>query len=267
MQPPLPATTEESSPPVVHEPKARPLERLAPVKRFAEGLTRTTPNALELIALVVYSAVIIYVAQFHEPWRDEVRAWSLVRECEHVWEIFPRLRSNEGHPGLWYVLLFFADQIFRTPRVLPWLAAAIAIVAAGLFLWRAPFPRWQKLLFLAGVVPLYEYSVMARNYGIGDAPFVLRVRQLRLTLRARPRVRGIRVPAVERQRLLSSCESGDLRGDLARARGGAPGRPTHRARPAAKLGRAFVDAGGFDCLRAPSKDRRRNQHQAASWAR
>jgi hypothetical protein len=167
MQAPIPATTEESSPLDAPEPKERPGQPPSPLKRFAEGLTRTAPNAVELFALVVYSAVIVYVAQFHEPWRDEVRAWSLVRECEHVWEIFPRLRNNEGHPGLWYVLLFYADQVFRTPRVLPWLAAAIAIVAAGLFLWRAPFPRWQKLLFLAGVVPLYEYSVMARNYGIG----------------------------------------------------------------------------------------------------
>jgi hypothetical protein len=45
-------------------------------------------------------------------------------------------------------------------------AIAIAIAAAWLFLLKAPFLRWQKALFLVGVFPLYEYSVMTRNYGI-----------------------------------------------------------------------------------------------------
>jgi hypothetical protein len=65
------------------------------------------------------------------------------------------------------VLLYFTYKLFETPVVLKVLAAAVAIGAAAIFLFRAPFLRWQKVLFLAGVYPLYEYSVMARNYGIG----------------------------------------------------------------------------------------------------
>jgi hypothetical protein len=42
----------------------------------------------------------------------------------------------------------------------------IAIAAAAIFLFQAPFRLWQKVLFLLGIFPLYEYSVMSRNYGI-----------------------------------------------------------------------------------------------------
>ena len=120
----------------------------------------------DYVILAAYTAVIAYVACFHEPWRDEVRALSLATESGSLLGIFPRLR-NEGHPGLWYVLLYLAYAVFRTSLVLKFVAGAVAVASAAVFLFFSPFPRWQKALFLAGAFPLFEYSVMARNYGIG----------------------------------------------------------------------------------------------------
>jgi hypothetical protein len=56
--------------------------------------------------------------------------------------------------------------IFRSTVVLKVCAVGVSTLAVWLFLVRSPFPRWQKTLFVLGIYPLYEYSVMARNYGI-----------------------------------------------------------------------------------------------------
>ena len=53
------------------------------------------------------------------------------------------------------------------PEVLPLLAFAVAVAAAWLMVWRSPFPRPLIALILASHFFIYEFSVMARNYGIG----------------------------------------------------------------------------------------------------
>ena len=72
-----------------------------------------------------------------------------------------------GHPALWYLLLRAAHGITGRPEVLPLLALAIAAAAAWLIVWRSPFPPALIGLILASHFFIYEFSVMARNYGIG----------------------------------------------------------------------------------------------------
>jgi|CXWL01.1.fsa_nt_gi hypothetical protein len=115
--------------------------------------------------LGVWLAVVIVATTRHEYWRDEVRAWSLAREAISPLDLFHLIRY-EGHPVLWYLLLYIGKSITDTPLVLPITSLAVATAAAALFMFRAPFPLWMKALFLFSALPLYEYSVMARNYGI-----------------------------------------------------------------------------------------------------
>ena len=67
---------------------------------------------------------------------------------------------------LWYLLLYLGTSIADTPRVLPITSVVIAFAAVALFMIAAPFPLWFRCAFIFGALPLYEYSVMARNYGI-----------------------------------------------------------------------------------------------------
>jgi hypothetical protein len=122
----------------------------------------------ELVLLLAYTAMIVTCSGFHEFWRDEVRALSLAAEASSPVDVFVRLK-NDGHPGLWHLLLYTALSVYRTPLVLRICATGVAVVAAWLFLVHSPFSRGQKALFLLGTFPAYEYSVMARNYGIGMA--------------------------------------------------------------------------------------------------
>jgi len=52
----------------------------------------------------IYLAVVVAGAYQHEMWRDEVRALSLAIESHSLPDLFAHLK-NEGHPGLWHVLL------------------------------------------------------------------------------------------------------------------------------------------------------------------
>ena len=126
------------------------------------GRART---ALLISVLATWAAFVIYVSFHHEPWRDEVRALSIAIEPDHFWEIAPQLHE-EGHPIVWYLILRAAWTITGTPVVLKVAAVTIATCAVYLFLFHSPFPLPQRVLFVFGTIPLYEYSVIARNYGI-----------------------------------------------------------------------------------------------------
>jgi hypothetical protein len=114
----------------------------------------------------IHFAVLLYLFRFHELWRDEVRALNIARDSRSPLELIANLH-NEGHPILWYAILYIGYTLFRTPVVL--VAASFLIAEAAVFLFAAyaPFARWQRVLFAFGVFPLYEYAIMCRNYGLG----------------------------------------------------------------------------------------------------
>jgi hypothetical protein len=117
------------------------------------------------VILGVWLTVVIFTATRHEFWRDEVRALSLVRAATSLLDLC-RLTQYEGHPLLWYLLLYMGKSIVDTPLVLPVISIIIAFAAVAVFMFFSPFPLWLKCLFIFSALPLYEYSVMARNYGI-----------------------------------------------------------------------------------------------------
>lgn len=116
-------------------------------------------------ALCSYLATLLVLLRYHEIWRDEGRAYSIAAEATSLADLFERL-NNEGHPALWYLILYGGLRVVRTPLVLQTASALIAVAAMAVLFVRSPFPIWQRLLFSVGFFPIYEYSVVARNYGI-----------------------------------------------------------------------------------------------------
>jgi hypothetical protein len=123
-------------------------------------------TAVLLLIYVVYCAFICFMEiKHHVFWRDEVRAFSIAKQAGSLSEL-SILLQNEGHPALWYVLLKSLYLIFHGNWVLPLASVLVAMVSAFLWLWFAPFSLFERALFLTGVLPIFEFSVMARNYGI-----------------------------------------------------------------------------------------------------
>jgi hypothetical protein len=133
---------------------------LARLRRY-----RTPHVAGQFALLIVWLVVVISTVARHEFWRDEVRALSLARSAGSPLDLF-RVLGHDGHPVLWYALLYIGNLMTGSRFVLPVVSVLVALAAVTVFLLRAPFPLWFKALFVFSALPIYQYSVMARNYGI-----------------------------------------------------------------------------------------------------
>ena len=99
-------------------------------------------------------------------WRDEVRPIVVAANARSWLELLHNVHE-EGHPVLWYAILRAGYGLTHSMLVLPIASIAIAAAAAFLMLRFAPFPFWMRVLAAFGAFLAYEYSVIARNYGIG----------------------------------------------------------------------------------------------------
>lgn len=118
-----------------------------------------------LVLFFVYVFALVYGEYYHELWRDEVRALSVAKQAQS-WFDLPNLLRNEGHPILWYSLLFIGYKTTGSVLVLPILSLFFAFASAYLLLFKSPFPIWFSCLYLFGFWGLYSYGINCRNYGI-----------------------------------------------------------------------------------------------------
>lgn len=130
------------------------------------------------VALAVWLAVVLLTLASHEFWRDEVRALSLARTAASPLDLYD-LTKYDGHPILWFLLLFAGKSIIDTPLVLPVMSVIIGFAGVAVFVFLSPFQLWVRLLFVFSAFSVYEYSVMARNYGISMLLFFRQRRALR----------------------------------------------------------------------------------------
>jgi hypothetical protein len=102
----------------------------------------------------------------HELWRDEAWLWLVVGESRSLGELWAALsRSGQGY--LFPLLCFLARQLWTSWRAMQLLNLAIAGAAAFVFARWAPFGRRERLLFVLGYLPFYEYAVLSRHYATG----------------------------------------------------------------------------------------------------
>ena len=117
-----------------------------------------------LVAL--YAAVACVTVLRHEMWRDEIHAWQVVAAADSLVELAGNVRF-EGHPALWFILLYPLSRVTADPVAMQILHVAIAIAVAAVVLHAAPLPLGTRALVAFGYFPLYEYSAISRNYAVG----------------------------------------------------------------------------------------------------
>ena len=121
--------------------------------------------AIRLLLFASWLGLVLFLSWHHAVWRDEVRALSLALQGENF---FTMLRGihGEGHPAVWYLLLRGAHTLVARPEVLQIVALIVASAAFLLLLLRSHFSLLVIALVLVGRISIFEYSVIARNYGI-----------------------------------------------------------------------------------------------------
>lgn len=108
----------------------------------------------------------------HAMWRDELNGWLIARDSPSWGEFIGNIRY-EGHPMLWYLCLRAFNQITANPVAMQLFHWGIGAAIAALWLYYAPFPRWQVRLWLFGYLPFYEFLSISRNYSLGLLGLVL----------------------------------------------------------------------------------------------
>jgi hypothetical protein len=131
----------------------------------------STDLLLKLFASLLFLFISYIALIFHEPWRDELQAFSLVRNTNTINELIQLVRY-EGHPLGWYILQKIMFQFitnFKAIQLLHWLFLSIGVL---LFIWKSPFHILYRVAIVFGYFFIYEYSAIARNYGIA-IPFYM----------------------------------------------------------------------------------------------
>lgn len=118
------------------------------------------------LAFIGFIVLTTFLAVNHVMWRDEVGALTVATHARSWADLMQQLHT-EAHPILWYAILRVGYALTHSSLVLPGAALVVAALTAFLILRYAPFPIWARLLIVFGAFLGHEYSVIARNYGIG----------------------------------------------------------------------------------------------------
>lgn len=101
----------------------------------------------------------------HEMWLDELNAWGISAASPTLRALFANVHY-EGHPWLWYFVLWIPARFTHAPVAMKWVEAAIG-AAIYLVIGRlSPFDRVQKVLVFLGYFVIFEYTVISRTYGL-----------------------------------------------------------------------------------------------------
>jgi hypothetical protein len=101
----------------------------------------------------------------HTMFFDEVNAWAISAASPTLSKLFYYVHF-EGHPWLWYFILWFPSRLTHDPVAMKWVEAVFGtaiILIVGLL---SPFTYKQRALILAGYFLMWEYTVMCRMYSV-----------------------------------------------------------------------------------------------------
>ncbi len=119
------------------------------------------------IVTALFCALLIAIHLKHEAWRDELHCWSVGRNSAGLWDLMWGDRRYDGHPFLWYYLIYLVSRVSRAVVTLHALTIAITTAAAYLWLRCSRGPRLLRLLLPPSYLFFYEYGVVCRSYILG----------------------------------------------------------------------------------------------------
>jgi hypothetical protein len=123
------------------------------------------PRLTRSLVLTFFALGLLLIGR-HELWQDEWQAWLIARDSATIRDLFNNLRY-EGHPGLWHLGLFGLSRLTPQPLAMQVLHLVVATATVYVFLKFSPFTNFQKILFVFGYFPFFEYAAISRNYASG----------------------------------------------------------------------------------------------------
>ena len=131
-----------------------------PTKSRIGFSTRATD--LIFVLLAILNSVRLFR---HAMWLDETHAFMLAAASPTPVDLFANL-GHAGHPGLWYLLLWFITRFTINPIAMQVLHLLIALGIWLLIWFRTPFKQFEKILLLVSYYLFWEYFVISRSYAL-----------------------------------------------------------------------------------------------------
>ena len=128
--------------------------------------SRTDRGAFVWVLVGAFFVIVLAKTLNHAMWRDELQAWLIATHSGSIIDVFQNTRY-EGHPSLWYQMLYVMSRATTSPVAMQVLHVVIATGVIALVAMWAPFTRVQKVLFALGYFPFFEYATVSRSYSMG----------------------------------------------------------------------------------------------------
>lgn len=120
-------------------------------------------SVVDRFTWIVHTLLVTALIWMHEPWRDEIQAWSIALASDTPLDLFPNTRL-EGRPPGWQLLLWPFAQVVSNPRMLQVVALVIGAIASWWWLKLSDLDWRMKALVLFGFHFTGGYFVHARDY-------------------------------------------------------------------------------------------------------
>ena len=120
-------------------------------------------GAFEWSFLGLFAILLALVTARHEMWRDELLAWLVVRDNLSLFDLFHVIRY-EGHPALWYLVLYIPSHISWNPASMQVINYLFAVSEAWLILSARKLHWSVRALTIFSYFVFFQYGVIARNY-------------------------------------------------------------------------------------------------------
>src|ERR1700743_986146 len=130
----------------------------------------STPR--DLLLALPFLALLYVQLVHHGMWRDEVNALAIAWDSPTISSLFWHIH-REGHPWLWYVILWIPSRFTQSVLVLKVVQGIVSTAVVLLVALRFPFRTWEKALVLGGYFFVFEYTVPSRMYGVMLLAFVI----------------------------------------------------------------------------------------------
>src|SRR6201996_2393639 len=132
-----------------------------------------SPSATRDFLLALPFLALLYVQLAHHVmWRDELNALAITWASPTIPSLFWHIH-HEGHPWLWYVILWIPSRFTQSLLVLKVVQGIVSTAIILFVALRSPFRTWEKALILAGYFFVFEYTVPSRMYGVMLLAFVI----------------------------------------------------------------------------------------------
>ena len=133
------------------------------VKFFSDLSSALSCKIIYGVIWVVFIALSLSIAPYHELWADEIQAFLIARDAP-ISDIISVIPHQEGQPSLWHLLLKGLIVLFGENLNITFVSITIMSLAVGIFLFGYQVPLIYKILIPFGHYFLYQYNIISRNY-------------------------------------------------------------------------------------------------------